>query len=132
MNDKDKIEALERIIKAITYADEIRYPKNPHKIMLERIQFVGANPDHLYFRGYSEGLEIDWDAEYYEDEVPEELGGGITMSARLIGEVWIQEDLWKTVQDLKQEIQSLSESASDRNDPTKPDKSLRRSIKERT
>ena len=109
MNNEEKIEILERILKAVTYADEIRYPDKVHDAMLNRVQFVGANPDFLHLRGYSEGLEIDWDAEYYESEVPEEFGGGTTMNARLVGEVWVGLDMWKTIQDLRKQLSQFIE-----------------------
>ena len=44
-----------------------------------------------------------------EVDVPEELGGGKMQSARLIGEVWIQDDLWQTVQDLRGQLSHFIE-----------------------
>ena len=110
MRNEEKVEALERILKAITYADEITYINGEHGYLLNRIQFHGANPDYLYFRGYSEGLDLDWDAEIYEEDVPKEFGGGRTQSARLVGEVWIQEDLWDAVQKLRERLSQLGEN----------------------
>lgn len=108
MNNEEKIEALERILKAITYTDEITYKSGEHGYLLDRIQFHGANPDYLKFRGYSEGLDLDWDAEPHEEEVPEEFGGGITDHPRLVGEIWIQDDMWKTIQDLREQLSEFT------------------------
>jgi len=110
MSLEKKIEYLERILKAVTYADEITYKidENPPYI-LDRVLFHGAHVDHLHFGGYSEGLDLDWGAEVIEENVPKEFGGGKTQRARLVGEVWIQEDMWKTIQELRKQLSEFIE-----------------------
>ena len=109
-----KVEYLERVLKAITYADEITYKidENP-PYLLDRVLFHGAHVDYLHFRGYSEGLDLDWDAEIIEEDVPEEFGGGTTQHARLVGEVWIQPDMWETIQELREQLSEFIEKGEE-------------------
>ena len=113
--DKEKIGALERILKSITYADEIRYKKYGKEMEWFYVIFVGARPNHLRLRGYSEGLYISWDAEPYEVEPPSEEFLP-TQVARLLGEVWIQNDPRKIIEELEKKIQSLSEKVKEKNE----------------
>jgi hypothetical protein len=107
-----KISALERILISLTRADKISYNIGRHRFLLDTIEFHGADPDDLRLKGYSEGLSIDWDAEIYEDEVPEEFGGGTCKRARMVGEVWIDFDMYKELQRLRAESVRLEDDES--------------------
>lgn len=108
---EDKVKALERILKAITYAEEITYHgKGP-----TYIRFHDADPRGLKLRGYSEGLDLDWDAEPYEravhfvDELEDKLEAEATKitDARLVGEVWLFDDPWKKIEWLETHTEAL-------------------------
>lgn len=101
---ENKLKALERILKAITYTEEITYHgKDPLYV-----EFHGASPENFSLRGYAEGLDLDWVAELYDREGFAILGEGeLAKDARMVAEIWLFEDPWKTIGELKKEIEDL-------------------------
>lgn len=104
-----KLEALERIVKAITYTEKITY--HGYNQDPSYVEFHGADPDNFKLRGYAEGLDLDWCAELYDREAIEIFGEeGTEKDARMVAEVWLFEDPYKRIESLETKVQSLTSS----------------------
>ena len=106
--EQEKIEALERILMALTRADEIRYRKYDGMNWLY-VSVVGVDPNDFEFKGYSEGLDITWDTEPHTVYPPEDMKDELLpmQDAKIIAKVWVAQDMWKIIEDLKAQVQSL-------------------------
>ncbi len=104
VTDQEKIEGLEKILKSLTYADEIRYKKFDESFWI--MELVRADPNRFE---YIWDLDIVWDAEPYTSYPPEHMQDEFlpTPSAKMVASVWISQDVWEIIEDLKAEVQSL-------------------------
>lgn len=102
VRDRDKVEILERILRDLTGATEIRWDSvHIWKGQINGyVQLVGADPDDVKLGGYDNGLELGYDSEPYDDEM---LGKKVK-SSRIIVDVWIGPDPWKRVEELESQL----------------------------
>lgn len=107
--EKEKVEALERILKSLTYADEIRYKKYSEQDWLI-VEVIGVDPNHFEFKGYSEGLDINWDTEPYIIDPPEHMKDELLpiQAAKIVANVWVMQDHWELIDKLEAEVKRLS------------------------
>jgi len=100
---ENKLKALERIVKSLTYAEEIVY----HGGNPQWIEFHGVDPESFKLRGYSEGLDLDWSAEPYEREGYTIIGEGAkAWDAHMVAEIWLFEDPYERIKELEAQVQS--------------------------
>ncbi len=97
LTDKDKIDALERVLLPLISADEVRYRRFDKRFFI--MEFVGADPNRLQFHLSSGGFDVDWDAEPCMDYPPEHLKDEFlpTPGATMVGRIYI----WKTTDEAK-------------------------------
>jgi len=110
ITDQEKIEGLEKILKSLSCADEIRYRKFDESFWI--MELVRADPNRFE---YIWDLDIVWGAEPYTSYPPEHMQDKFlpTPSAKMIESVWISQDVWEIIDDLKAEVQSLKEQVND-------------------
>lgn len=112
---EDKVEMLERLIKALTGAKDLNY--RDWGIGGKRVILTNVNVDDVKFAntcGEKEyaGLVLEFDAEPCVVESPTEEFFS-TNSAIINAEIWFWTDPWKRIEDLEKEVQSLSEKAKE-------------------
>ncbi len=105
--EQEKIEALERILMALTRADEIRYRKYDGMDWLY-VSVVGVDPNDFEFKGYSQGLDITWETEPYTVYPPEDMKDKLLpiQTAKIIAKVWVEQDMWEIIEDLKAQVEN--------------------------
>ncbi len=100
---ENKLKALERIVKSLTYAEKIVY----HGGNPQWIEFHGVDPESFKLRGYSEGLDLDWSAEPYEREGYTIIGEGAkAWDAHMVAEIWLFEDPYERIKELEAQVQT--------------------------
>lgn len=114
--DKDKIEMLERLVKALTGAKELDYMDwglGGKRVVLtdvevDDVRFVNTCGTNEYA-----GLVLEFDAEPYVVEPPIEIADDVlpTTTARINAEIWFWEDPWTTIENLKEQVHGLQGSA---------------------
>lgn len=96
-----KLEALERIVKSLTYAEKIIY----HGEKPSWVEFHGVDPESFGLRGYSEGLDLDWGAEPYEREGFKVIGEDTkAWDAHMVATIWLFEDPYKKIDELETQL----------------------------
>lgn len=105
-----KVECLERLLRYITTAEEIRYIFHSN-LPSGRIELVDVDPDNIKFRGYDEGLEIGWDTEPYRDDYLKEIleEDDDIIRSRPLCEIWFHTDPWDKIQKLEAKVKELEE-----------------------
>ena len=108
--DKEKVEALERILKSSARADEIRYKKFGKEGFLY-VYIVNTDPDSFDLKGYDEGLDLTWDAETYVVNPPDEYKDVLEplTDARIVAEIMVSEDPWEIIRKLESLLKEKKE-----------------------
>ena len=105
MSNKVKIEMLERLVKTLSGAKDIEYTKNIRGIPY-RIRLKDVDPDDVKIKNSDEGLSVDFGATITKnDEWEAKLFG--KLAAIVTAEIWFNEDPWKTIDELKDQIKEL-------------------------
>ena len=109
MDDKDKVELYERLIKALTGAEEIRVTDHTRFTGAEHmhgyVELVGASPEHVKINGFDEGLDISYTSEVFEDK--DLFTDKKFYNSRIVVEIFYGLDPYKKITELKNEIRDL-------------------------
>lgn len=121
-SDKDKIQMLERLIKALTGAKRLTYADWKYggkRISLEDVDVHDVKFASTCGENEYAGLVLEFDATpYIEEPAPEFLPDDVKIedlepcyTARIDAEIWFWKDPWTTIEELKEKNQTLSETA---------------------
>ena len=115
MTDELKIKNLTRLVKALTGAKEVgchSYPMGDGRIILEDIEVDDVRFANAWGTNEYTGLVLEFEAEPCVVEPPSEEFLPAN-DAIINAEIWCWEDPWTTIDELKEQVQSLSEKARD-------------------
>ena len=121
-SDEDKVQMLERLIKALTGAKRLTYADwkfGGKRISLEDVDVHDVKLVSTCGEKEYAGLVLEFNAEpYLEEPIPELLPDDVKIedledcyTARIDADIWFWKDPWTTIEELKEKIQSLSENA---------------------
>ena len=110
--DTDKIEMLERLVLALTGAEELSYANRGmggKQIILTDIEVDDVRFANTCGTNEYAGLVLEFEPEHYIAEPPPELSDKLlpTPAARINAEIWFWEDLWKTIEELRKKVSDL-------------------------
>jgi len=109
--DTQKVKLLERILKWLTGATEIRYHiGKPFDSKWGWIELVDVDPDEVHTYGYDDGLHFDWNSEVYEDEFLEKMLH--EQPTRIIAEVWYDVDPYARIEELEKRLKEAEQELS--------------------
>ena len=100
--DRDKIDILERILKFLTGAAEIRYVVHNDEdaeYPFGYVEIVGIQPEDISAAGVDQGLEVSFDSEIYQEDhfgtvEPRDC-------SRIIMEIWFSRNPWDKIEELE-------------------------------
>ena len=114
MKDELKIKNMIRLIKALTGAKGIKchaYPMGDGRIILEDVDVEDVRFVNAYGTNEYAGMVLEFDAEPCVVDPPSDEFFPAN-SAIINAEIWFWEDPWTTIEELKEKVQSMSESAN--------------------
>lgn len=104
----EKVKLLERILKWLTGATEIRYHCNkPFSDRWGWIELVDVEPENVHTYGIDEGLYFDWNSEVYEDEFLEKMLH--EQPTRIIAEIWYDVDPYARIRELEERLKEIEQ-----------------------
>lgn len=107
----EKVKLLERILKWLTGATEIRYhTKEPFSSEWGWIELVDVEPDEIHEHGYDDGLHFNWNSEIYDDEFLEEMFK--EKPTRIIAEIWYDIDPYTRIEELEKKLEEMEQELS--------------------
>lgn len=107
----EKVKLLERILKWLTGAKEIRYhTTKPFSSKWGWIELVDVEPDELHTHGWDDGLHFDWNSEVYDDEFVEKLFD--KPPTRIIAEIWYDVDPYARIEELEKQLKEAEQELS--------------------
>ena len=104
----EKVKLLERILKWLTGATEIRYhTKEPFSSEYGWVELVDVEPEDMKVYGYDDGLHFDWNSEVYDDELLEEIFH--EKPTRIIAEIWYDMNPYARIEELKEKLKKMEQ-----------------------